>query len=428
MIDGDSMIRAAVLPLSLIALSLGAAPRVLSVDLGGIIHPVTVEIVSHALDQAHREGAEAVLIRLNTPGGLMDATRETIEKIVASPVPVIAYVTPSGGRAASAGFFILQSADLAVMAPGTNTGAATPVLLTGEMDPVMRKKVESDASALMRGITSKRGRNSALAEQAILESKSFSDKEALDQHLIDLIARDESDLFRQLDGRQITRFDGSTLTLKLSGATVTAYEPTWRERLVLGISDPNIALVLLILGALGIYIEFTHPGLIAPGVVGAIFVLLGLSALSVLPINWLGAALLVLAIALFVLEAKFASHGILGTGGAVAMVLGAVLLVNSPIPEMRIHWSTAIGLTLPFAFITVLLLSLVLRARAAKVVTGSSGMMQEIAVAHTALGPEGKVFVHGEFWDAVSSTPVPAGARVRIVAMEGLLLKVEPAL
>lgn len=426
MIDGDSMIRAAALLLSLFTLSLGAPPRVLSIDLDGVIHPVTVEIVGHAFDQAHRQGAEAVLIRLNTPGGLMDATRQTIEKIVASPVPVIAYVTPSGGRAASAGFFILQSADLAVMAPGTNTGAASPVLLTGEMDPVMRKKVENDASALMRGVTTKRGRNSALAEQAILESKSFSDKEALDQHLIDLIARDESDLFRQLDGRQVTRFDGSSLTLKLGGATVSAYDPTWRERLVLGISDPNIALVLLILGALGIYIEFTHPGLIAPGVVGAIFALLGLSALSVLPINWLGASLLVLAIALFVLEAKFASHGILGTGGAVAMVLGAVLLVNSPIPEMRIHWSTAIGLTLPFAFITVFLLSLVLRARAAKVVTGSSGMLLEIAVAHTPLGPEGKVFVHGEFWDAVSSTPVPAGARVRIVAMEGLLLKVEP--
>jgi len=422
------MMRAAVLLLSLATLSPGAAPRVVSVDLGGVIHPVTVEIVSHALDQAHREGAEAVLILLNTPGGLMDATRETIEKIVASPVPVIAYVTPSGGRAASAGFFILQSADIAAMAPGTNTGAASPVLLTGEMDPVMRKKVEGDASALMRGITSKRGRNSELAEQAILQSKSFSDKEALDGHLIDLIARDESDLFRRLDGRQITRFDGSSPTLRLSGATVSAYDPTWRERLVLSISDPNIALVLLILGALGVYIEFTHPGLIAPGVAGAIFVLLGLSALSVLPINWLGAALLVLAIALFVLEAQFASHGILGTGGAVAMVLGAVLLVNSPIPEMRIRWSTAIGLTLPFAFITVFLLSLVLRARAAKVVTGSSGMMQEIAVAHTALGPEGKVFVHGEFWDAVSSAPVPAGARVRIVAMEGLVLKVEPTL
>ena len=422
------MMRAAVLLLSLATLSPGAEPRVVSVDLGGVIHPVTVEIVSHALDQAHREGAEAVLILLNTPGGLMDATRETIEKIVASPVPVIAYVTPSGGRAASAGFFILQSADIAAMAPGTNTGAASPVLLTGEMDPVMRKKVEGDASALMRGITSKRGRNSELAEQAILQSKSFSDKEALDGHLVDLIARDESDLFRQLDGRQMTRFDGGSLTLRLSGATVSAYDPTWRERLVLSISDPNIALVLLILGALGVYIEFTHPGLIAPGVAGAIFVLLGLSALSVLPINWLGAALLVLAIALFVLEAQFASHGILGTGGAVAMVLGAVLLVNSPIPEMRIRWSTAIGLTLPFAFITVFLLSLVLRARAAKVVTGSSGMMQEIAVAHTALGPEGKVFVHGEFWDAVSSAPVPAGARVRIVAMEGLVLKVEPTL
>jgi len=403
-----------------------APPRVLTVDIDGVVHPVTVEIVGHALEQAKRDGAELLLIRLNTPGGLMEATRQVIEEIIASPVPVAVFVSPSGGRAASAGFFLLLSGDIAAMAPGTNTGAATPVLISGEMDPIMRKKVESDAAAFLRGIASKRERNAELAEKAILESRSFTYKEALDNKLIDLVAQDETALVAALDGRKVVRFDGSSRVLKLTGAVLEAYEPTWRERFMQAISDPNIALILLVLGALGIYIEFTSPGLIFPGVAGGILALLGLSALSVLPISWLGAALLLLALALFVLEAKFASHGILGTGGAVSMILGAVLLINSPIPEMRIQWTTAIGLTLPFAVITVFLLSLVIRARAAKVATGSAGMVHEIGVARTALSPEGKVFIHGEFWDAVSTVPVEAGARVRVIAVEGLRLKVEP--
>jgi membrane-bound serine protease (ClpP class) len=420
------MARAVAVSFLLACSTLCAASRVIAVDIDGVVHPVTVEIVTHALEQARRESADLVLVRLNTPGGLMDAMRRTVERIVASPVSVVTYVTPSGGRAASAGFFILLSGDVAAMAPGTNTGAASPVLLAGEMDAVMRKKVENDAAALLRGIAGKRGRNSALAEQAVLESKSFTDKEAIENRLIELVARDESDLLRQLEGREVVRFDGRKQVLRVAGATVVNYELTWREQLVSAVSDPNIALVLLVLGALGIYIEFSSPGLIAPGVAGGIMVLLGLSALSVLPINWIGAALLLLAVALFILEAKFASHGVLGAGGAVAMVLGAVLLINSPIPEMRVRVATAVGITLPFAAITVFLLSLVLRARAGKVVTGASGLVDQAAVVHTPLNPAGKVFVHGEFWDAVSSRPVEPGARVKITAVEGLVLKVEP--
>ncbi len=420
------MVRAIALLLLLACSTIYGAPRVVAVDIDGVVHPITVEIITHALEQARRENADLVLVRLNTPGGLMDAMRETVEKIVASPVPVVTYVTPSGGRAASAGFFILLSGDVAAMAPGTNTGAASPVLLAGEMDVVMRKKVENDAAALLRGIAGKRGRNTALAEQAVLESKSFTDKEALDGHLIDLIARDQADLFHQLDGREITRFDGRKQVLHSEGAAVVDYEPTWRERIISAVSDPNIALVLLVLGALGIYIEFSSPGLIAPGVAGGIMVLLGLSALSVLPINWIGVALLLLAVTLFILEAKFASHGVLGAGGAVAMILGATLLVNSPIPEMRVRLATAVAITLPFAIITVFLLSLVLRARASKVVTGVSGLMGAAAVARTPLNPAGKVFVHGELWDAVCSRPVETGARVKITAVEGLVLSVEP--
>ena len=412
----------------LFARLLSASPKVLAVDVNGVVHPVTVEILSRAIQQAQQSNADAILLRLNTPGGLMNATRETIEKIVASPIPVITYVTPSGGRAASAGFFLLEAGDVAAMAPGTNTGAAHPVLMSGQMDPEMKRKVENDAAASLRSLVEKRGRNSELAEKAVLESKSFTDKEALKNRLIELIARDEQDLFGQLDGREIVRFDGRKQTLHLAGAAVTNYELNVRERIISAIADPNIALILIVLGALGIYVEFSAPGLIAPGVLGAISALLGLSALSVLPINWAGAALLILAFALFALEAKFTSHGILGLGGAVAMVLGAVLLVDSPLPELRIRWSVAIALAVPFAAITTVLVTLVIQARSSKVVTGADGMVGESAVAITELAPEGKVKVRGEYWDAVAppGSRVPPGARVRITSVQGLRLKVQP--
>ncbi len=416
-----------------LALTLAAAqavpggPKVEAVNVDGVVHPITVEIISRAIEEAKREGAQIVLIRLNTPGGLSEATREIIEKIVASPVPVVTFVEPSGGRAASAGFFILQAGDVAAMAPGTNTGAATPVLMTGQMDETMARKVRNDAAASLRSLTSKRGRNSALAEQTVFESKSFTDKEALENNLIDLVAADDAELFRKLNGREITRFDGQKQTLNLTAPEKVEYEKTIREEIISAIADPNLALVLLVLGVLGIYVEFSAPGLIVPGVAGAILVLLGLSALSVLPINWVGATLLILAIVMFILEAKFVTHGILAVGGTAAMILGALLLVKSPFPEARIHPGTAIGLALPFAIITTFLVSLVIRARRNKVMTGTVGMMDEIGVAQTPLSPAGKVFVHGEYWDAVSSLPVVAGARVRVRAIDGLILKVEPA-
>ena len=412
--------------LALMAQAAVAAPKVIIVDVDGMVHPITTEIVGGALAQAKEQNAALVLIRLNTPGGLMDAMRQTIEKIVASAVPVVTYVAPSGGRAASAGFFLLEAGDVAAMAPGTNTGAAHPVLLGAEMDPVMKQKVENDAAAYLRSICSKRGRNSALAETAVRESKSFTEREALDQHLIDLVEPNEQALLAALDGRVVTRFDGSSQTLHTAGAVLEVYEKSLREKIMAAIADPNIALILLVIGALGIYVEFSSPSLIAPGVLGSILVLLGLSALSVLPINWLGAALMLLAFTLFVLEIKFTSHGILGVGGAVSLVLGAVMLINSPTPEMRIHWSTAIALALPFSAITVFLLSLAWRARQNKVETGREGMVGQLGAAITELQPEGKVFVHGEYWDAVATLPLPAGARVRVKAIDKLKLTVEP--
>lgn len=420
--------KAATLALTLawIAPAFAAPPKVVAVDVSGVVHPITADIVAGAIQQARNEGASLLIVRLNTPGGLMDAMRETIEEIAASPVPVITYVAPSGGRAASAGFFILESGDIAAMAPGTATGAAHPVAMGGEMDAVMKEKVTNDAAAYLRSIVTKRGHNADVAETAVRESKSFTDHEALNDHLIDLVAPNEQALLTDIDGRTVTRLNGATTTLHTAGAEIVSYQPTLRQRIISSVADPNIALILLVLGALGIYVEFSSPGLIAPGVIGAIMVLLGLSALAVLPINWLGAALLLLALTLFVLEAKFTSHGILGIGGAIAMFLGAIMLVNSPIPEMRVHWPTALALTLPFSIITVMLASLALRAHRNKVETGSEGMVGKIGTAVTALAPAGKVFVHGEYWDAVAPQSVPAGAAVRVAGLKGLVLNVEP--
>jgi len=408
-----------------LAFAQSPAPRIVAINIDSVIHPITVEIVKDAINQAASQHAEFLLIRLNTPGGLLDATRQIIQELSASPVPVVTYVTPSGGRAASAGFFLLEAGDIAAMAPGTNTGAASPVSMTGQMDNVMRQKVENDAAALLRSMTTRRGRNSELAEKTVREAKAFTEKEALDQHLIELVAADQQQLLEQLDGREITRWDGRQQVLHSAGASVVDAHESLRERLMAPLADPNIGFILMILGALGIYVEFHSPGLIFPGVAGAILALLGLSSLSILPINWVGVALLVLSLTLFVLEAKFASHGILGIGGTVSMVLGALLLINGP-PEIRIHLGTALGVALPFALITMFLVSVVIQARHNKVLTGPTGMIGEIGIAQTALEPEGKVLVRGEYWDATAPANLPAGASVRVKSVAGLKLFVEP--
>jgi membrane-bound serine protease (ClpP class) len=404
----------------------GSGPRVVAVSLEGEIHPITVEIVGHAIEQAQMENAAMLLVRINTPGGLLGATRQTIQKLDASTVPVVTYVTPGGARAASAGFFLLEAGDVAAMAPGTNAGAASPVLMVGQMDQVMRNKVENDAAALLRSMTSRRGRNSELAEQTIRQAKAFTEKELLDQKLIELIASSEQQLFQQLEGREITRWDGRKQTLHVAGANVTETKRTVRERVIVAIADPNIGFILLVLGVLGIYVEFHAPGLIFPGIAGAILALLGLSSLSILPINWVGVALLVLSLALFALEAKVASHGMLGVGGTISMVLGALLLINGP-PEMRIHLSTALAVALPFAAITMFLVSMVIQARRNKVQTGAEGMIGQLGIARTALEPEGQVLVRGEYWDAVAPSNIPAGAHVRVKGVAGLKLQVEQA-
>ena len=416
-----------VLALAVLAQPAGTPPKAISVGVDGVVHPITTEIVAGAIAKAKAENAAVLIVHLNTPGGLMDAMRDTISEIAASPVPVVTFVAPSGGRSASAGFFILEAGDIAAMAPGTNTGAAHPVAMGGgDIEPTMKEKVENDAAAYMRSVCDKRGRNSAVAETAVRQSKSFTETEALKQNLIDLVEPNDDALLKAIDGRTVTRFDGRTQILHTAGASVDVYELTPRQKVVAAIADPNIALILLVIGALCVYVEFTNPGLVAPGVAGAILVLLGLSALSVLPINWLGVALLALAVTLFALEAKLAAHGVLGAGAAVAMLLGAVLLIDSPLPELRIHWSTAVAVTLPFSLITVFLLSIAVRARRNKRATGAEGMIGEVGCAVTELAPEGKVFVHGEYWNAAATSPVHAGDRVKITKIEQLKLTVEP--
>jgi membrane-bound serine protease (ClpP class) len=299
---------------------------VLKVTVNDAIQPVTAEYIGRALDLAAANHDQAVLIEINTPGGLVDSTREIIEKIIASPVPVIIYVTPSGSRAASAGFFILESADVAAMAPGTNTGAAHPVILGGKMDDVMKQKMENDAAALMRSVVAKRGRNVELAESAVRESKSFTDQEALDKKLIEYIAPSEQDLFHQLNGKSFKRFNGTTVTLSLKDKDqpFRDYRMTLKQRILSYIMDPNVAFILLAIGALALYAEFNHPGAVIPGTVGVVFILIAAFALNLLPVRFAAIAMIIGAFALFAAEAKFASHGVLTTGGIVLLTLGGL--------------------------------------------------------------------------------------------------------
>ena len=418
------MLKLALVPL-LATISV-ASSKVVAITIDGVVHPITAEVVSHAIDQAEATHASAVLIRLNTPGGLLDSTRHIIERINASRVPVITYVTPSGGRAASAGFIILEAGDVAAMAPGTNTGAASPVLMNGEMDKTMRSKVENDLAASVRALVGKRGSGAvAEAEAAVMKATSFTDTEALENRLADIGAASDAELLAKLDGRQVRRFNGTTITLALKDAEIGEYKPTLRERVISLTSDPNLAFILLAVGILGIYVEFNSPGLVAPGVFGGILALLGLNGLSVMPINWMGASMMVLGVTFFVLEAKYPTHGVLGLGGTIALAIGAMVLIDAP-PNMRIRPVTAIGVTLPFAVITLFLVTLAVRARSNKVVTGTAGMLGEIGVAYTPLSPAGKVFVHGEYWDVDSTLPVEKGAQVKVIAVDGMRLKVEP--
>jgi len=412
------------------------APSIVTLHIDGEIEPVMAEYIDDGIDAANREGAALILITMNTPGGLDTSMREIIQHIVESKSPVAVYVAPSGSRAASAGFFILLSADVAAMAPATHTGAASPIAAIGgypvSIDETMKNKILNDATAYLRSYAAQRGRNVALAQTAITEAKAFTEKEALDGKLCDVIASSQEDLLARLDGRTLTRFDGRTARLALTHPHVVDVPMSGRQRFLTRIVQPDMFFILLLAGVLGLYAESTHPGLIAPGVVGAIALLLALFAMHLLPINLAGLLLIALALALFILEAKYTSHGVLGAGGGVSMLLGALMLVRSPLTGDGVSLGVALGATLPFAVITIVLMRLVLRSRAWQPQTGVEEMVREVGTVTTAIdggdGTEkrGMVLIHGELWQAASAHRISRGARVRVRRVDGLTLYVEP--
>lgn len=418
----------------MLILCLAARPvraDVLKIDLDDTIQPVAAEFVAQAIHEAERTHASAVLIELNTPGGLMVSMHEIIQKILASSVPVIVYVAPAGAHAASAGFFILESADVAAMAPGTHTGAAHPVFIgpTGTsmpQEPIMKEKVENDALAMLRSYVAKRGRNQAVAETAIRESKAVSADEALEQHLIEYVSPNDYDLLRQIDGKTITRFDGSKVTMHTAGVPVRLYGMSLREHTLNFLMDPTLAALLFVFGLMALYIEFTHPGVVAPGVVGFIAVLLALFALQMLPLRYEALVLILGAFVLFVLEAKIPTHGALTAGGIFMMVVGMLLLVDGPIPEMRVKLWAALAISIPFGLIAVFLMSLAIRARRSKVVMGEKGLIGEIGTVTLPLTPSGKVLLRGALWNAVAPVNVALGEQVVVRGIQELVLQVEP--
>jgi membrane-bound serine protease (ClpP class) len=409
-----------------------SGPVVLRLELDREVEPVLATYIDEGIADAASRHASLILMTMDTPGGLSDSMKDIIQHILASPVPVAVYVAPTGARGASAGFFILLSADIAAMAPATHTGAASPVVSIGgfqvQLDDTMRRKILNDALAFLRSYTDKRGRNSTLAETAVTDAKAFTEKEALDGKLIDLLASSPEDLVHQLDGRTITRFDGAKVTLALKNSVMTEFQLSARQRFLARIVEPDVFFVLLLVGALGLYTEFTHPGMVAPGVIGGICAVLALYAMHLLPVNFAGVILILLALALFILEAKLTSHGVLAVGGIVSMVLGAMFLIRSPLSAGGVSLGVALSATIPFALISVFLMRLVLRSRKWKLTTGKEELVGEEGVAISGLpaGAEGMIRVHGELWRAISSQAVGEGKPVRVRSVEGLKLHVEP--
>jgi membrane-bound serine protease (ClpP class) len=405
---------------------------IVELKIDGEIEPVLAEYIVKGIEDAGHDHASLILITINTPGGLDTSMRAIIQAILRSPVPVAAYVYPTGSRAASAGFYILLSADVAAMSPGTNTGAASPIMAIGgqpiQIDQTLHSKIVNDAAAFLRSYAGARGRNVDLAATAVTDAKAFTDKESLDGKLIDVVASSPEDLLAKLDGRTLTRMDGSKTQLALAHAILAPREMSAREKFLSRIVQPDVFFVLLIVGVLGLYAEFTHPGMFAPGVIGGIALVLALFAMHMLPVNFAGLLLLIVALAFFVLEAKFPTHGILGVGGVIAMVLGALMLIHSPLTGMGVSLSTALGVAIPFAIIVVILMRLVLRSFTWKASTGKEELLGKEGEVTEAVGASGgMVRIHGELWRAAAppGQTIPRGAHVRVEKVDGLLLQVQ---
>ena len=401
-----------------------SAADILVVKLDGVVHAVSANHVVRALDQDDRYKAPLLILEINTPGGLSESMRVIVDKILASRTPVAVFVGPSGARAASAGFVIAMAADVVAMAPGTNMGAAHPVLLGQTMDEVMNKKASEDAAAYVRGKAERRGRNVEAAEKAVLESKSYTEREAKDARLLDYIVKDVDELVKTLHGKTIKRFDGSETKLDLEGQSTVVLEMGWRDEVLATIANPEI-LFLLRMGALaGLGTEISHPGLIFPGVIGALCLVLFLFASQVVPVSAAGILLVLLAMGLFALEIKLPSYGLLTVGGIVAMILGALMLVDAPAPELQVPLRTVVPAALLMAAWATLILGLVLRAQRQPLTTGAEGMIGTEAVAVDDLSPSGWVIVRGERWRATAESPVKAGEKVKVAAVSGLTLSV----
>ena len=394
---------------------------VLTVD--DAISPGVADFLKTEIQKANEENAVCLIIELDTPGGLAESMRTIVKAILASRIPVIVFVAPSGARAASAGVMITMAADVAAMAPGTNIGAAHPVGAGGkEIDKTMSEKVVNDMVAHARSVAEERGRNADWVEKAIRESVAVTEKQAMDNNIIDMIATDRADLIRQLNGREV-KGKGK---LDLAAAQQKVIEESFRTKILKTISNPNLAYILLMIGLAGLYFELSHPGAIFPGVVGGICIILAFFALQTLPINYAGVLLILLAIVFFIMEMKITSYGLLSVAGIVSLLLGSLMLFESSSPELRVAWSVLLPTIILVSGFFVAVAGLVFRAHKNRPKTGTRGLMNETGVVKKDLEPEGKVFIHGELWNARSLKPLPAGTKIRVVSVESLTLVVEP--
>jgi membrane-bound serine protease (ClpP class) len=415
----------------LVCLPVGAeeAPVIRWVDFDQSVNPISIHRITRAIEEAEANGEDLVILRLDTPGGMVVSLHTTVQAILNSKVPVVAWVAPAGAHAASAGFFILVAADVAVMSPGTRTGAASTIVMGGENreDDVGLKKMNEDGAALLRSIAERRGRDKQACEDAVFAAKAFEESVALEKGLIDFIAGDREELLELLDGREVRRFDGEVITVRTAGAVFTESNFSAKQLFFEFLADPTIAFLLLAVGGFLVYFEFQNPGMFVPGVLGAVFLLLFAVAAMNLPVSVLGFLLIGLAAVLFVLEVKIASHGLLTLGGAVALIAGSLILFDGPIPELRVSPLVVVPVASAIVFFTFIVMRMALRAARARVSTGVEGLEAKIATVTRSLDPRGKVFVHGETWNAVSSGPgVPLGASVRVVKVDDMLLTVEP--
>jgi len=409
-----------------LGLSAAHAGEIVVATYEGVINPVAAEYLHDALASAESTSAQAVVLKLDTPGGLDTSMRLIIKDITGSPIPVIVYVSPSGGRAASAGVFITMAAHVAAMAPGTNIGAAHPVAMGGgEMDNTMKEKVENDSVAYIKSIAEQHGRNVSWAEDAVRKSVSVTEQEALRLKIIDAVAEDLPTLLKQVHGRKVTVSSGQT-TLQTEGASIRDFPMGLRLELLKTLSDPNIAYLLMTIGTIGVLAELYNPGAILPGVVGAISLILSFYSLQSLPVNYAGVLLFILGIVFFILEATVTSYGLLAIGGVVSMILGSLMLIKSDAEFFQISWSVIVPVIVTTAAVSLFIVGMGIRALRRSTQTGSEGMVGAIGVAKTALRPAGTLAIHGELWDAVSDQPAEEGTSAKVLRIEGLTLYVTP--